>query len=74
MQPLGKYLVVIGGALVAVGLVLWLLGPCVDWFGRLPGDMRVEKPGFRVYAPFTTMLLLSVLLSLVIWLIRRFFG
>ncbi|WP_066838626.1 DUF2905 domain-containing protein [Rufibacter ruber] len=74
MQPLGKYLVVIGGALVAVGLVLWLLGPRVDWFGRLPGDMRVEKPGFRVYAPFTTMLLLSVLLSLVIWLIRRFFG
>jgi hypothetical protein len=74
MQPLGKYLVIIGAAIVLLGLVLWLAGPRLDWFGRLPGDIRVERPGFRFYAPLTSMLLVSLLLSLVLWLIRRFFG
>ncbi|AKQ45899.1 hypothetical protein TH63_09995 [Rufibacter radiotolerans] len=74
MQPLGKYLVIIGAAIVVIGLVVWLAGPRLDWFGRLPGDIRVEKPGFRFYAPLTSMLLVSLLLSLVLWVIRRFFG
>ncbi|WP_192820475.1 DUF2905 domain-containing protein [Rufibacter sp. LB8] len=74
MQPIGKYIVFLGLAIVVIGLVLWLLGPKLDWFGSLPGDLRVEKPGFKLFAPFTTMLLVSVLLSLVLWLIRRFFG
>lgn len=74
MQPLGKYLVIIGAAIVVIGLVIWLAGPRLDWFGRLPGDIRVERPGFRFYAPLTSMLLVSLLLSLVLWVIRRFFG
>ncbi|GAA4300719.1 DUF2905 domain-containing protein [Nibribacter koreensis] len=74
MQPIGKTLVILGGILVVVGLVIWLIGPRLDWFGRLPGDVRIDRPGFKVFAPFTTMLLLSVLLSLVLWLVRRFFG
>ncbi|MFC6998135.1 DUF2905 domain-containing protein [Rufibacter roseus] len=74
MQPLGKYIVIIGLVIVGIGLLVWLLGPRLDWFGRLPGDVRVSKPGFKVFAPFTSMLLLSVLLSLVLWAIRRFFG
>ena len=39
--------------------------------GRLPGDLRVDKPGFTLYAPFTTMLILSLVVSLVLWLLRR---
>jgi hypothetical protein len=39
--------------------------------GRLPGDLRIDKPGFTLYAPFTTMIVVSVVLSLVIWLLRR---
>ncbi|ALI97688.1 DUF2905 domain-containing protein [Rufibacter tibetensis] len=74
MQPLGKYLVILGIIIVLVGLVVWVVGPRMDWFGRLPGDVRVERPGFKVFAPFTTMLLLSILLSLVLWVIRRFLG
>jgi len=74
MQHLGKYLIVAGLALAVLGVLLWLFGPRLDWFGRLPGDVRVEKPGFKFFAPFTTMLLLSLLLSLVFWVIRRFFG
>lgn len=74
MQPIGKYLVIIGIIIVAIGLILWLLGPRLDWFGRLPGDVRIQKPGFSLFAPFTTMLLVSVILSLLLWVIRRFFG
>jgi len=39
--------------------------------GRLPCDLRVDKPGFTLYAPFTTMLILSLVVSLVLWLLRR---
>ncbi|MBC3542141.1 DUF2905 domain-containing protein [Rufibacter sediminis] len=74
MQPLGKYLVILGIILVVFGLVLWLGGPRMNWFGNLPGDVRVERPGFKFFAPFTTMLLVSIVLSLVLWAIRRFFG
>ena len=46
----------------------------LSWFGRLPGDIRIERESVRVYVPITSMLLLSVVLSLVLNLIRRFFG
>ena len=40
-------------------------------FGRLPGDIVIERPGFRFYLPITTMLLISVVLSLLLWLFKR---
>ncbi|PSR56901.1 DUF2905 domain-containing protein [Adhaeribacter arboris] len=73
MQPLGKYLFFLGLILVGVGLLLWAAGNRLNWFGHLPGDIRFEKPNFKFYAPLTSMLLVSVLLSLLLWLIRRFF-
>jgi len=62
--------------LIALGLVVALVGLLWPWLtklglGRLPGDLRIDKPGFTLYAPFTTMIILSVVLSLVIWLLRR---
>jgi hypothetical protein len=56
--------------------VIALVGLLWPWItklglGRLPGDLRIDKPGFTLYAPFTTMIILSVVLSLVIWLLRR---
>ena len=61
---------------IALGLVIALVGLLWPWItklglGRLPGDLRIDKPGFTLYAPFTTMIILSVVLSLVIWLLRR---
>lgn len=73
MQPIGKYIVIAGAILVVVGLLVWFAGDKLNWFGNLPGDIKVEKKNVRIYAPITTMLLLSVLLSLLLWVIRKFF-
>jgi Protein of unknown function (DUF2905) len=75
LPPLGKLLVVLGLALALFGAVIWLGGGAgFGWFGRLPGDIRVERPGFRFYAPLASMLLVSLLLSAVLWLVRRLGG
>ena len=73
MNPqLGKIIVILGLVLVALGAFVWLGGgSLLGWFGRLPGDIRVERPGFRFYAPIVSMLLVSLLLSLIMWLVRR---
>ena len=73
MQPLGKYLVFLGLIIIGFGLLLWLTGNRLNWFGHLPGDIRIERPNFKFYAPLTSMLLISLLLSLIMWIIRRFF-
>ncbi|MCB2378959.1 DUF2905 domain-containing protein [Hymenobacter sp. BT635] len=73
MTPqLGKILVLLGLVAVALGAFLWLGGgSLLGWFGRLPGDIRIERPGFRFYAPLMSMLLVSIVFSLILWLVRR---
>ena len=71
-QLTGKYLIIIGLSLVLIGVVVYFLSDKLHWLGRLPGDIRVEKENFRFYFPITTMLLLSGLLNLLIWLFRKF--
>jgi H+/Cl- antiporter ClcA len=73
MQPIGKTIVILGVVLVLVGLVVWLAGDKFSWFGHLPGDIRVERKNTRFYAPITSMILLSILFSLLMWLFRKFF-
>ena len=73
MQPAGKYIVIVGILIVVLGLLVWFAGDKLNWFGNLPGDVRIEKKNVKIFAPFTTMLLLSVILSLVLWLFRKFF-
>jgi hypothetical protein len=70
LQPLGRVLVVAGLVLAAAGLVLIFAGR-LPWLGRLPGDIVVERPGFRLYLPLTTCILLSLLLTGILWLLRR---
>jgi hypothetical protein len=55
-----------------VGLLVYFFHDRLHWIGRLPGDFRVKKPGFRLYFPFTTLLLLSLLLTLVVNLVKKF--
>jgi uncharacterized membrane-anchored protein YitT (DUF2179 family) len=72
-QNTGKYMLVIGGLIVLAGAVVYFFGDKLHWIGRLPGDIRVERGNYRFYAPITTMILLSLVLTLVINLIKRFF-
>jgi Protein of unknown function (DUF2905) len=66
------WLVIIAGlGVVLVGALILLGG--LSWFGRLPGDIRVEGERTRVFIPLTSMLLVSLVLSLVVYLVRRFF-
>ena len=65
-------LVIVAGLCVAiVGLLIFSGG--LSWFGRLPGDIRIERGSVRVYVPLASMLLVSAALSLLIYLLRRFF-
>lgn len=69
----GKILVAAGIILMIAGLIWWFAGDKLHWFGRLPGDIRYEKPGFSFYMPITTMILLSIFVSLSIYIFRKFF-
>lgn len=62
--------------LILLGLILVAAGLCWPWlsrapFGRLPGDIIIDKPGFKLFFPITSMLLVSVVLSLILWLLRK---
>ena len=62
--------------LIALGLILVLTGLAWPWLsrlplGRLPGDLVIDRPSFKLYFPITTMIVISVLLSLILWLFRR---
>jgi hypothetical protein len=66
----GPLLVGLGAVVILVGLLVW--SGALGWFGRLPGDIRIEREGLRVYIPLVSMLLLSAALSLLLYLVRRF--
>lgn len=70
MSAIGRGLVVLGVVFVVVGLVLsfW---PQIPLLGKLPGDIRIERPGFRLYFPIATCLLLSAVLTLLLQLLSR---
>jgi hypothetical protein len=70
MGDLGRLLVVLGVLIVLVGLVLMLVGR-VPWLGRLPGDISVQRGNWSFYFPLTTSILISVLLSVLLYLIGR---
>lgn len=72
LASLGKLLLGVAGVLAVVGALL-LVADRLPWLrlGRLPGDLAVERERFRLYVPITTSILLSVVLTLVLWLVGR---
>ncbi|GIW40598.1 MAG: hypothetical protein KatS3mg076_1175 [Candidatus Binatia bacterium] len=70
MNGVGKALILFGLALVVLGVLLTLVGK-IPWIGRLPGDIYVRREHFTFYFPLTTCLLLSALLTLLLYLFRR---
>jgi membrane protein implicated in regulation of membrane protease activity len=70
-KSVGQLIVIFGLVLIVIGLVTmkgWL-----GWFGHLPGDIRVERPNVRVYVPVMSMLLISILFSVLSYVLRRIF-
>lgn len=70
MRDVGKLLVLVGLLTAAVGWLLWS-GWGRGWLGRLPGDIHLTRGNFSFYFPLATCLLLSVVLTLLLWLFRR---
>lgn len=67
----GKYIVFAGIIIVMIGVVVYFFHDKLQWFGRLPGDIRVERENFKFFFPVTTMILISLLLTLVMNIIKR---
>lgn len=70
MNEAGKLIFICGIALAVVGLALWT-GVGRGWFGKLPGDIHISRGSFNFYFPLVTCLLISVVLTLLLWLFRR---
>jgi hypothetical protein len=66
----GTILIVLGLSLAVIGLLVYMGG--FGWFGRLPGDIRIERETTRIYIPFASMIVITLVLNLLFYLVRRF--
>jgi len=69
----GKYVMVAGVLIVLLGVLIYFFHDRLNWVGRLPGDIRIEKENFRFYFPITTMIIFSLAITIIIQLIKRLF-
>ncbi|MFN2437659.1 MAG: DUF2905 domain-containing protein [Chitinophagaceae bacterium] len=72
-QNTGKYIILFGAVIIIAGILIYFLHDKLQWIGRLPGDIRVEKGNSRFYFPIVTMILFSLFISLIIYLAKKFF-
>jgi hypothetical protein len=70
MSDLGKMLIVFGVIIVAVGVIM-LVAPKIPWLGKLPGDITYRGERFTFYFPLATCILLSVVLTLILYIFRK---
>jgi hypothetical protein len=70
MPSLGKSLIIIGLIIAVIGVVLTLAGR-IPWLGRLPGDIYVKRENFTFYFPLATSIIISLILSFILWLFRK---
>jgi hypothetical protein len=70
VSDLARFSVIAGLVLVAVGVVVWL-APKIPWLGKLPGDFTFQRGNFTFYFPLGTCILLSVILTLILYLFRK---
>jgi hypothetical protein len=69
----GKYIIAAGLLITIAGIVIYFFHNKLHWVGRLPGDIRVERENFSFYFPFTTGIIFSILLAIIIQAIKKFF-
>jgi hypothetical protein len=70
MAGLGKSLIIFGLIIIVFGIIITFAGK-VPWLGRLPGDIQIRKENFTFYFPLATCMLVSVIVSLLLWLLKR---
>lgn len=70
IQYIGKFLIIFGVIIAAVGGVLLISGK-IPWLGKLPGDIIIQRKNFTFYFPLATSILLSLILTLIFWLLGR---
>ncbi|MBN2702323.1 MAG: DUF2905 domain-containing protein [Methylothermaceae bacterium] len=68
---IGKFFIIVGGILVVMGLILTYAPGLFNWFGRLPGDIRIQDEHKSIFIPITSMIIVSLLLTLIIHLFFR---
>jgi hypothetical protein len=68
MAQYGKFIVLVGLVIVGVGVVMMFVDK-IPFVGKLPGDISIKKENFQLYVPLTTSILLSVVVSLIVWLV-----
>ena len=69
----GKWLILAGILIVIIGVVIYFFHDKLSWLGKLPGDIRIEKENFRFYFPVTTMIIISVIITILVNLFKKFF-
>lgn len=69
----GKWIIVAGVIIVIAGIIIYFFHDKLNWLGKLPGDIRIEKENFRFYFPVTTMIIVSIVLTLLINFLKKFF-
>lgn len=70
IQHIGRFLITVGIIIAAVG-GLFLLSGRIPWLGRLPGDIIIQKKNFTFYFPLATSIILSILITFILWLLGR---
>ena len=68
---MAKLLIGVGIVLIVVGALLYFFPNALSWFGRLPGDIRIERDNGAFYFPITTMILISIVLSVISYFFRK---
>ena len=71
MDAMARLLIVAGVTLALIGVVLQFFPQLLSWFGRLPGDIRIETEHSRVYIPIVSMLLVSAFLTVIVSLVKK---
>lgn len=72
-QQTGKYIFIAGIFIVIAGILIYFFHDYFKWIGKLPGDIKIEKGNFRFYFPLATMIIFSILITVIINIIKRFF-
>jgi len=68
---MGRWIITAGIIIIIVGAIMQFAPGLLNWFGKLPGDIRIETENMRIHIPFTSMLIVSIFLTLLLNLIKR---